>query len=154
MTSRFEPCPLAVRGRVGGASSTTCRTEYGSESRRGSIELLGDARDEALMQLVSVAKHRFGTKRVTLLGRGVHKSDWQNWRPTKVWKSLKSASAEKRTSEKAHQSVLPRPDSPSELGCPELREACAGIRRPIIQVERWSCGESSTSALEVPMMKL
>ena len=34
----------------------------------GSIELLGDARDDALDQLVSVAKQRFGTKRVTLLG--------------------------------------------------------------------------------------
>jgi len=34
----------------------------------GSIELLGEARDNALGQLVSVAKQRFGTKRVTLLG--------------------------------------------------------------------------------------
>ena len=34
----------------------------------GSIELLGDAGDEALEQLVSVAKQRFGTKEVTLLG--------------------------------------------------------------------------------------
>ena len=40
----------------------------------GSIELLGDARDEALQQLVRVAKQRFGTKHVTLLGtRGVQK---------------------------------------------------------------------------------
>jgi hypothetical protein len=34
----------------------------------GSIELLGEARDNALEQLVTVAKQRFGTKRVTLLG--------------------------------------------------------------------------------------
>ena len=34
----------------------------------GSIELLGEARDNALAQLVRVAKQRFGTKRVTLLG--------------------------------------------------------------------------------------
>ena len=34
----------------------------------GAIELLGDSRDEALEQLVTVAKQRFGTKRVTLLG--------------------------------------------------------------------------------------
>ena len=35
----------------------------------GSVELLGEARDNALEQLVSVAKQRFGSKRVTLLGR-------------------------------------------------------------------------------------
>jgi hypothetical protein len=34
----------------------------------GSIELLGEARDNALGQLVRVAKERFGTKHVTLLG--------------------------------------------------------------------------------------
>ena len=34
----------------------------------GSIELLGEARDHALGQLVRVAKERFGTKQVTLLG--------------------------------------------------------------------------------------
>jgi hypothetical protein len=34
----------------------------------GSIELLGEARDDALEQLVRVAKQRFGSKRVTLLG--------------------------------------------------------------------------------------
>jgi len=34
----------------------------------GSIELLGNAGDEALEQLVTVAKQRFGTKCVTLLG--------------------------------------------------------------------------------------
>ena len=34
----------------------------------GSIELLGEVRDEALEQLVRVAKQRFGTKRITLLG--------------------------------------------------------------------------------------
>ena len=40
----------------------------------GSIELLGDAGDEALEQLVTVAKQRFGTKQVTLLGtRGAQK---------------------------------------------------------------------------------
>ena len=33
-----------------------------------SIELLGEARDGALEQLVSVAKQRFGTKEVTLQG--------------------------------------------------------------------------------------
>ena len=35
----------------------------------GAIELLGEARDDALDQLVRVAKERFGSKRVTLLGR-------------------------------------------------------------------------------------
>jgi hypothetical protein len=35
----------------------------------GSIELLGDARDDALEQLVCVAKQRFGSRRITLLGR-------------------------------------------------------------------------------------
>jgi len=35
----------------------------------GSIELLGEASDNALEQLVSVAKQRFGTKEVTLIGR-------------------------------------------------------------------------------------
>jgi hypothetical protein len=35
----------------------------------GSIELLGDARDEALEQLARFAKQRFGSKCVTLLGR-------------------------------------------------------------------------------------
>ena len=40
----------------------------------GSIELLGEARDEALEQLVTVAKQRFGAKQVTLLGtRGAQK---------------------------------------------------------------------------------
>jgi len=34
----------------------------------GSIELLGEARDHALEQLVKVAKQRFGSKQVTLLG--------------------------------------------------------------------------------------
>jgi hypothetical protein len=34
----------------------------------GSIELLGEARDDALEQLVRVAKQRFGTKCLTLLG--------------------------------------------------------------------------------------
>jgi hypothetical protein len=35
----------------------------------GSIELFGEARDDALEQLVNVAKQRFGSERVTLLGR-------------------------------------------------------------------------------------
>ena len=35
----------------------------------GSIELLSDSRDEALEQLVRVAKQRFGSKRITFLGR-------------------------------------------------------------------------------------
>ena len=34
----------------------------------GSIELLGEGRDDALEQLVRVAKQRFGTKSITLLG--------------------------------------------------------------------------------------
>jgi len=34
----------------------------------GSIELLGEARDEALKLLLKVARQRFGTKQVTLLG--------------------------------------------------------------------------------------
>jgi hypothetical protein len=35
----------------------------------GSLELLGDAHDQALEQLVSVAKQRCGSRSVTLLGR-------------------------------------------------------------------------------------
>jgi hypothetical protein len=35
----------------------------------GSIELLGEASDDALEQLVRVARERLGSKRVTLLGR-------------------------------------------------------------------------------------
>ena len=35
----------------------------------GSIELLGEARDEALEQLAKVAKQRFGSNRIKLLGR-------------------------------------------------------------------------------------
>jgi len=35
----------------------------------GSIELLGEARDEALEQLAKVAKERFGSNRIMLLGR-------------------------------------------------------------------------------------
>jgi hypothetical protein len=34
----------------------------------GSIELLGEARDDALEQLVKVARERFGTKSITLFG--------------------------------------------------------------------------------------
>jgi hypothetical protein len=60
--------------------SRTLRTSRGSivhnlpggvrlRESAGSIELLGDARDGALKQLVMVAKQRFGSRRVTLLGR-------------------------------------------------------------------------------------
>ena len=35
----------------------------------GSIELLGDASNEALEQLLKVAKQRFGSKDITLVGR-------------------------------------------------------------------------------------
>jgi hypothetical protein len=61
-------------------SSRTSRTSRGSivhnlangirlrESAR-SIELLGDASDEALDQLVKIARERFGSSRVTLVGR-------------------------------------------------------------------------------------
>jgi hypothetical protein len=38
------------------------------EDAERSVELLGDARDDALEQLVRVAMERFGTKRLTLLG--------------------------------------------------------------------------------------
>ena len=59
--------------------SRTSRTSRGSivhnlpggvrlRESAGSIELLGEARDEALEQLAKVAKQRFGSKRVTLLG--------------------------------------------------------------------------------------
>jgi len=71
---------IATRGnRLEILSSRTSRTSRGSivhnlpggvrlrESAR-SIELLGEARDEALEQLAKVAKQRFGSKRVTLLG--------------------------------------------------------------------------------------
>ena len=59
--------------------SRTSRTSRGSivhnlpggvrlRESAGSIELLGEARDEALEQLAKVAKQRFGSKRVMLLG--------------------------------------------------------------------------------------
>ena len=72
----------------------------------GSIELLGEPRDAALEQLVTVAKQRFGTKHVTLLGPRRAQERLADWQPSKGWKSLKSVSAEKRTPEKSHQSVL------------------------------------------------
>jgi len=71
------------RGRV--LPSRNVRTSRGSivhnlpggvrlRESAGSIELLGDARDEALEQLTRVAKQRFGTKHVTLLAtRGAQK---------------------------------------------------------------------------------
>jgi hypothetical protein len=63
-------------------SSRSLRTSRGSivhnlpggvrlRESAGSIELLGDPGEAALEQLVRVAKQRFGTKRVTLLGRKV-----------------------------------------------------------------------------------
>jgi len=66
--------------RVRGMLSHDSRTSRGSivhnlpggvrlRESAGAIELLGDARDEALEQLLRVAEERFGVRRVTLLGR-------------------------------------------------------------------------------------
>jgi hypothetical protein len=65
--------------RVRALASRSARTSRGSivhnlpngvrlRESAGSIELLGEAREHALGQLVRVAKERFGTKQVTLLG--------------------------------------------------------------------------------------
>jgi hypothetical protein len=65
--------------RVWALPSRSVRTSRGSiihnlpgrvrlRESAGSIELLGEARDDALEQLVSVAKQRFGSTHVTLLG--------------------------------------------------------------------------------------
>ncbi len=74
---------LAIKSRekrIQALPSRSLRTSRGSvvhnlpggarlRESAGSIELLGEARDSALEQLVRVAKQRFGSKRVTLLGR-------------------------------------------------------------------------------------
>jgi hypothetical protein len=73
---------LAIKSgdkRVRALPSRNLRTSRGSivhnlpggvrlRESAGSIELLGDPRDAALEQLVTVAKQRFGTERVRLLG--------------------------------------------------------------------------------------
>jgi hypothetical protein len=73
---------LAIKSRdkqVRALPSRSLRTSRGSivynlpggvrlRESAGSIEVLGDPRDAALAQLVTVAKQRFGTKHVTLLG--------------------------------------------------------------------------------------
>jgi len=73
---------LAIKSRENrllARSSRDSRTSRGSivhnlpggvrlRESAGSIELLGEARDDALEQLAKVAKQRFGSKRVTLLG--------------------------------------------------------------------------------------
>ena len=71
---------ITTRGnRVEALPSCKSRTSRGSivlnlpggvrlRESAGSIELLGEARDEALEQLAKVAKQRFGSKPVTLLG--------------------------------------------------------------------------------------
>ena len=79
---RHQPRGVAIKSRenrIQALSSRSLRTSRGSivhnlpgglrlRESAGSIELLGEARDEALEQLVKVAKERFGTKHVTLLG--------------------------------------------------------------------------------------
>jgi 23S rRNA G2445 N2-methylase RlmL len=66
--------------RVRALASRSARTSRGSivhnlpngvrlRESAGSIELLGDARNDALEQLLSVAKQRFGSNRITLIGR-------------------------------------------------------------------------------------
>jgi hypothetical protein len=61
---------LSVRNRRTSKGSIVHNLPGGVRLREsaGSIELLGAARDDALEQLVRVAKQRFGTKCVTLLG--------------------------------------------------------------------------------------
>ncbi len=64
--SRFAPSRLAAGARVGVVHNLPNGVRLRESA--GSIELLGEAREGALEQLVSVAKQRFGTKEVTLLG--------------------------------------------------------------------------------------
>jgi hypothetical protein len=61
---------LSFRGRRTSKGSIVHNLGGGVRLREsgGSIELLGEARDDALEQLVKVARQRFGPKRVTLLG--------------------------------------------------------------------------------------
>ena len=61
---------LSVRGLSTSKGSIVHNLRGGVRLREsaGSIELLGEARDDALEQLVRVAKQRFGTRCVTPLG--------------------------------------------------------------------------------------
>jgi hypothetical protein len=73
------PAIQSPEKRIRALSARSRRTSKGSivhnlgggvrlRESAGSIELLGEARDDALEQLVRVAKQRFGTKSITLLG--------------------------------------------------------------------------------------
>ena len=80
LTRQFRgPAIKSGDNRLRALSSRSLRTSRGSilhnlgggvrlRESAGSIELLGEARDDALEQLVRVAKQRFGTKSITLLG--------------------------------------------------------------------------------------
>ncbi|MDH3727536.1 MAG: relaxase/mobilization nuclease domain-containing protein, partial [Myxococcales bacterium] len=66
-----ERSPLPARDRRTSRGSIVHNLRGGIRLREsgGSIELLGEPRDDALEQLVRLAEQRFGSKRVTLLGR-------------------------------------------------------------------------------------
>ena len=67
----LDRSPLPARDRRTSRGSIVHNLAGGIRLREsgGSIELLGEPRDDALEQLVTVAKQRLGTKRVTLLGQ-------------------------------------------------------------------------------------
>jgi len=67
--SDFSPCPLVKLWTSRGGIVHNLPGEVRLRESAESIELLGEARDDALEQLVKVAKQRFGSKRVRLLGR-------------------------------------------------------------------------------------
>lgn len=81
LTDRPRAAAIVSDGRhVRALSSRSSRTSRGSivhnlgngirlRESACSIELLGDASDEALEQLVKTARERFGSTRVNLLGR-------------------------------------------------------------------------------------
>ena len=83
MRSGFAPCPFALTQTSKGSIVHNLGGGVRLRESAGSIELLGDARDDALEQLVRVAKQRFGTKSITLLG------------PRKVRERLTKMAAEK-----------------------------------------------------------
>ena len=66
--NRFQPLPSRNLPTSRGSIVQNLPGGVRIREYAGSIELLGKARDDALEQLGSVAKERFGSKRVTLLG--------------------------------------------------------------------------------------
>jgi hypothetical protein len=94
--------------RAGALPPRSARTSRGSvvhhlpggiwlRESAGSIELLGEPQDDALEQLVNVAKQRFGTKQVTLLGTRSAQIGWHNSQRSEDCTLRGSVSAEKRS---------------------------------------------------------